>query len=103
MAQFLSLLGSTSKSFLERPRENFKAGGRTEYVPPLPGFGPVDSHFLHPEFKDWTASGVTSSLWEHGISVLIGDNMLWRKKARGGNASVSSLEFFLPGSGGTHL
>ena len=26
-------------------------------MPPLPGFGPVDSHFLHPEFKDRAASG----------------------------------------------
>lgn len=45
---------------------------------------------------------VTSSLWEHGISVLIGDNVLWRK--HGAEMPLSlPLIFFLAGSGDAHL
>lgn len=38
-------------------------GGCPGNLPPLPGFQRVDSHFLHPEYKDQATGG---SLPHHG-------------------------------------
>lgn len=47
---------SAPRSFVEVAGEA-GVGGEAVYLPPLPGFGPVDSHFLHPEYKDQATRG----------------------------------------------
>lgn len=62
-------------------------------MPPLPGFGLVDSHFLHPEFKDWADSG---SLPHYGSVGFLSSFVIIcsRERKHGAEMPVSSLNFF---------
>lgn len=57
-------------------------GGCLGYLPPLPGFQPVDSHFLHPEYKDQATNGSLphrESMGFFSSFLIIG---FWRKRTR---------------------
>lgn len=63
MAQPLGDQGQRPEAFYRWQEGTVEEGGCPGYVPPLPGFQPLDSHFLHPEYKDQATSG---SLPHHG-------------------------------------